>query len=158
MQLYRYYSPSELLSIGDFSGRLQLALDRMDWTVADLAKALTAKHQVVAPWLKGTPPGGAYMVRLPGVLGVNGHWLLTGEGVELPPEVAPEIEQAKAEGVGLAMRAFRETTETMLSGLEAGLLKPSGQGLSPADAQRLRHAADQVAKTQTGTRSRRRQG
>ena len=35
---------------------------------------------VVGSWLKGSMPGGEYMLRLPGALGVDGHWLLTGEG------------------------------------------------------------------------------
>lgn len=34
----------------------------------------------VGGWLKGALPSGETMLRLPSALGVDGHWLLTGEG------------------------------------------------------------------------------
>lgn len=59
----------------------------------DLAAQIPAGAGTVNAWLKdGAMPGGRHMVRLPEVLGVSGHWLLTGQGPkDLPMTPDPAI-------------------------------------------------------------------
>lgn len=46
-----------------------------------LAQLLETSPGTVHPWFaRRAMPGGKYMIRLPKILGVDGHWLLTGKG------------------------------------------------------------------------------
>jgi len=46
----------------------------------DLAERLGVRQATVSAWFQNTQlPGGLTMLRLPDTLGVDGHWLLTGE-------------------------------------------------------------------------------
>lgn len=46
-----------------------------------LAQLLGASPATTHSWFRRRSlPGGRHMIRLPEILGVNGHWLLTGEG------------------------------------------------------------------------------
>lgn len=54
------------------------------------------------PWRDGAIPSGEMMLRLPKALGVDGHWLLTGEGSMLP------IDQGEAEQKIQQMREILE--------------------------------------------------
>lgn len=48
---------------------------------ADLARELGVGVATVSEWFtRGRVPNGDVMLRLPAVLSVNGHWLLTGDG------------------------------------------------------------------------------
>lgn len=50
-------------------------------TQADLARELGLGVATVSEWFtRGRVPNGDVMLRLPRTLGVNGHWLLTGDG------------------------------------------------------------------------------
>lgn len=62
--------------------------DRFLWATAKagigpwrLAQLLETSPGTVHPWFaRRAMPGGKYMIRLPKILGVDGHWLLTGKG------------------------------------------------------------------------------
>jgi transcriptional regulator with XRE-family HTH domain len=48
---------------------------------ADLARELGVGMATVSEWFtRGRVPNGDVMLRIPGALGISGHWLLTGEG------------------------------------------------------------------------------
>lgn len=54
-------------------------------TQAELAKALDVDRSRVSRWfnpdaVQGEVPGADYLPLLPDLLGVDGHWLLTGDG------------------------------------------------------------------------------
>ena len=85
-----------------FGGRLCIALHRKGLSQRALAEALggeerAASGSAVNAWfVHGKLPEGKYMLKLPGLLGVSGHWLLTGEG---PMEPKPGEIDSYAEGL-----------------------------------------------------------
>jgi HTH-type transcriptional regulator, cell division transcriptional repressor len=65
----------------DFVDRLRAALDDAGITQSRLAQELDVRPATVSDWLtRKSIPGGEAMMRLPAILHVDGHWLLTGEG------------------------------------------------------------------------------
>jgi transcriptional regulator with XRE-family HTH domain len=57
----------------------------------ELARRVGAAGPTVIEWFtRGALPDGEKLARLPEALGVNGHWLLTGEGSMLPPGAGPD--------------------------------------------------------------------
>lgn len=86
--------------------RIQEAMKAARMRPADLARALDIGAATISEWFgKGSLPSAAVLQRLPGALGVSGHWLLTGTG-PLQPD-SEESAQAKLE----AIRRIIETTE-----------------------------------------------
>lgn len=58
-----------------------MALDRKGLGQNELAEMVGASSGAASGWFsKGTYPGGNFIVQLPELLDVDGHWLLTGEG------------------------------------------------------------------------------
>jgi len=69
------------VELSAFFERLRQVLDDQGMSQADLARELGVGVATVSEWFtRGRVPNGDVMLRLPGALGVNGHWLLTGEG------------------------------------------------------------------------------
>jgi transcriptional regulator with XRE-family HTH domain len=69
------------VELSAFFERLRRALDDRAMSQADLARELNVGVATVSEWFtRGRVPNGDVMLRLPGALRVNGHWLLTGEG------------------------------------------------------------------------------
>lgn len=67
-------------AISGFRTRLREALERREMSQTELARQLEVRVATVNEWLnRGTMPSGPVMLRLPGILEVDGHWLLTGE-------------------------------------------------------------------------------
>lgn len=67
-------------AISSFRTRLREALERKGMSQTELARQLGVRVATVNEWLnRGTMPSGPIMLRLPGILGLDGHWLLTGE-------------------------------------------------------------------------------
>lgn len=80
-----------------FAYRLEKVLRERGISQNQLARALSVRGKrvytsVVNRWLprhdqedwRPILPSGEYMLRLPEILGVDGHWLLTGQGEMLP--------------------------------------------------------------------------
>jgi transcriptional regulator with XRE-family HTH domain len=62
-----------------FCTRLREAMQGRGLTQTQLARHLDVRDATVSDWFnRGTMPSGSVMLRLPEVLGVDGHWLLTG--------------------------------------------------------------------------------
>jgi transcriptional regulator with XRE-family HTH domain len=69
------------VELSAFFERLRQVLDDRGLSQADLARELGVGVATVSEWFtRGRVPNGDVMLRLPGALQVNGHWLLTGEG------------------------------------------------------------------------------
>ena len=69
------------MELPGFYERLRQRLEELRMTQTDLARELGIGVATVSEWFtRGRVPNGDVMLRLPRVLGVNGHWLLTGEG------------------------------------------------------------------------------
>jgi len=69
------------VELSAFFERLRQVLDDQGLSQADLARELGVGVATVSEWFtRGRVPNGDVMLRLPGALRVNGHWLLTGEG------------------------------------------------------------------------------
>lgn len=91
-----------------FAGRLALAMTRKSLKQTGLAKKIGALQGVVQRWLTTDKlPEGKYMVKLPGVLGVSGHWLLTGVLPIEPPGEEPDLQATYTAGWFLAQDAAR---------------------------------------------------
>lgn len=64
-----------------FAGRLRVAMKANDLNASQLAALLDTSPSRTKAWLDGDSlPGGEHMTKLPGVLHIDGHWLLTGDG------------------------------------------------------------------------------
>jgi len=69
------------VELSAFFERLRQVLDDRAMSQADLARELGVGVATVSEWFtRGRVPNGDVMLRLPRVLDVNGHWLLTGDG------------------------------------------------------------------------------
>jgi transcriptional regulator with XRE-family HTH domain len=69
------------VELSAFFERLRQVLADRGLSQADLARELNVGVATVSEWFtRGRVPNGDVMLRLPGALRVNGHWLLTGEG------------------------------------------------------------------------------
>ena len=65
----------------DLPQRLRVAAKRAGLSQAALATILDVSRWTVSDWFAGRyGPRARLMVQLPDVLGVSGHWLLTGRG------------------------------------------------------------------------------
>lgn len=60
------------------------------------------------------------MAKIPAALGVNGHWLLTGEGPMEPPGEQPDIELARREGAMQAATAIQAAIDAVAADLIRG--------------------------------------
>jgi transcriptional regulator with XRE-family HTH domain len=99
------------VGLSDFGVRLKEALDYAGMTQTALARALSVNLPTVNRWLnRGVIPDGESLLKLPGVLQVDGHWLLTGDGdmvrTPLPAETQKLLDDVaqlldKARGVSL---------------------------------------------------------
>jgi hypothetical protein len=84
----------------NFGKRLKRALDQSPLSSQSaLAVKLDVRPSTVTAWVLGDAlPEGKHMIRLPGLLRVSGHWLLTGEQ---PMAVATGSELLRLEVVGV---------------------------------------------------------
>lgn len=62
-----------------------------------LADLLGTRSSTVNGWVKqGVPPTADLLAKVPAALGINGHWLLTGEGQMDPPKEAVDLEAERS--------------------------------------------------------------
>lgn len=110
-----------------FADRLDRALTHAGMNQSELARALKSQPHRVGAWVNdGVIPSSKHLMRLPELLGVSGHWLLTGDGPMIPED--PERE----------LRAYREIVE-IVRRVEA---TPSVPDTHPAEAALERHLRD----------------
>jgi transcriptional regulator with XRE-family HTH domain len=102
----------------DFHNRLKQVLHDRGTTQSELARLLGVRAATVSDWFRqGTMPGGAVMLRLPALLKVDGHWLLTGEGDQWrDSSVAGGTEQGAA-GDSLADDAADQVRDLLVAAL-----------------------------------------
>lgn len=114
-----------------FAARLARAIERAPLNRTEIAKELSefedlgTKPGRISEWtatVKPSLPDGRVMLLLPGILGVSGHWLLTGQGPMIPDEedvdaaryrVVKQVVEAldsdwMTEGIALALEQLAE--------------------------------------------------
>lgn len=85
-------------SNGQFAVRLGLALSSARISQAELSEALGVQQATVSDWCIGKAlPAGSSMARLPELLSVSGHWLLTGDG---PMHADPSEDSVRLQVIG----------------------------------------------------------
>ena len=68
-----------------FRDRLRRAMDASGLEYQAIARAAGVNRPGTgSAWLRDSIPGGRALLRLPHILGVSGHWLLTGDGPMRP--------------------------------------------------------------------------
>ena len=113
-----------------FLERLRQGLDARGMSRADLARELGVGVATVSEWFtRGRVPHGDVMLRLPHALGVNGHWLLTGEGPR-------ELEWGEGDAY---LRGVRDTLARMGASLDEvarhfGTASGDGDGIAALPA------------------------
>jgi transcriptional regulator with XRE-family HTH domain len=95
-----------------FCLRLREGMKGRSMSQTMLARQLGVRDATVSDWFnRGTMPSGSVMLRLPDVLGVDGHWLLTGKpspGNSKGPRALGEEERAQvATLMDIALRIVR---------------------------------------------------
>jgi transcriptional regulator with XRE-family HTH domain len=107
------------VELSAFFERLRQVLDDRGLSQADLARELGVGVATVSEWFtRGRVPNGDVMLRLPGALRVNGHWLLTGEGpreLEEAPHGDPYLRGA-SDAIQRLQQAVEEVSRRFGSG------------------------------------------
>lgn len=119
----------------------------------ELARQLGVRVATVNEWLnRDTMPGGAIMVHLPGILSVDGHWLLTGERRTLQGRDELEMEQlqrasALLNEALLVLNARRAGRAVGRSGRPGRIRKPRTGGRTSPEAVEGHHRGGEPAET-----------
>lgn len=113
-----------------FARRLTTALNASDRTQRDIAKELGVREATISAWkhtTEGSLPEGEHMIRLPALLNVSGHWLLTGEGAmrQTTEDSAERLELISALAVGGI--SVRDMTPELLEQARDAAQKTSAQ-------------------------------
>lgn len=129
-------------------------MERAEISGNELARRLETSQSTVQGWTAGrSHPGGEYLVQLPGILRVSGHWLLTEEGPIEPPgeETTGPYAQAKREADMVVRERLVRALETITQELreeQAAATSPA-----PAMARVIQEAGDVVRDDQARRRS-----
>jgi hypothetical protein len=130
-----------------FGGRLRRALDQSTIpSQSSLAIRLGVREATISAWIADDAlPEGKLMVQLPTLLGVSGHWLLTGER---PMTVAAGTELLQLEVVGVVCdgRLDDATLRRILADAEKLTPLPAA-GLESAIERRASGARETVRET-----------
>ena len=124
------------MSIGDrkaeLGDRIQEAMEEAGMNQDSLADAVGAGQSTVNAWLKGrTFPSGQYLIQMPGLFNVSGHWLLTGHQPKRVGREPEALRDAYNTGWREAMASIRRTASDVPAA--AGPALPtSGGPSSPA--------------------------
>lgn len=98
--------------------RLRQAFERWGGSQSELAAKIGAAKGTVSDWFnpKKEPeaivPDGERMAKLPSVLGVSGHWLLTGEGPSVPGGEGA-LKRAQQAGAGTVLAEMARIIEQL---------------------------------------------
>lgn len=88
-----------IVDLSTLGGRISYAMGLKGWDAKRLAKELASEASSVGRWIVGErTPGGDMLMRMPGVLDVSGHWLLTRQGDMQPPQTPAGFDEAFAQG------------------------------------------------------------
>lgn len=119
--------------VKEFKQRFRFALSLSGKGQNELGREIEASNSIVSDWLDETTdtlPGGAFLIRLPKALGIDGHWFLTGQG-----HFSDKISEPKAQvqqGVNLAVAVMRQTLEGLTGGDAARVVRASDGARSAA--------------------------
>lgn len=95
-----------------------LVLRETTLTQAEIADQVGVSQASVSEWRRGVSlPSAEKLAQLTMVLGVSGHWLLTGEGPVEPAGASPDIERVRSETESLMKLRFSEMLRLMVERL-----------------------------------------
>lgn len=127
--------------------RFRLAFERLGISKQELASRLGVAQPTAVEWFsRDRLPDADVVARLPDVLGVNGHWLLTGDGTQAPPghgkETTDQAMRLGAQSVIADLRRYvadlMERWDATARGKEAAALvrQRAKQGAGPPGQRR----------------------
>ena len=116
-------------SIGITSPSTVAAVARSGLSQQQLAKRLGTSQSTVNGWISGrNVPAGDFLLRLPELLGISGHWLLTGEEpIEPPLATGRDAEWIRYEAIAQDLR------RRVLAAVEAALATESPRVMRVAE-------------------------
>lgn len=135
-----------------FKQRLRHALALSGKGQNEVAREVGASQSVASEWFDEaveTLPGGRFLIRLPGALRVNGHWLVTGEGQWHPEPKSGRKDVLLMEGIEIGVRSTIAEMKKTITGVEDQL----DQALQSATA-RARAAFEDAAADAAGAAER----
>ena len=118
-----------------FKERLTKAIEGSGQPKGEIAKAMGVHHTRVSKWLATGVMELNYLLKLPGVLGIDGHWLLTGEGeMRRQPKTVGEAALAQMFAIMDGVRRMGVHTELSEDRIieEAKLASASVAAVAPA--------------------------
>ncbi len=97
--------------------RLHKAIADARLSHAELARQTGLAKGTISAWKRNQGlPKGAALLQLPAILGVNGHWLLTGEGAQEPPNGQPMLARAiEASGARVALSQVERAVHDLMT-------------------------------------------
>lgn len=128
--------------------RLRYALALSQKAQNQVAREVGASSSVASAWLdldNDVLPGGKFLMRLPKALGVNGHWLITGEGSWHPLPTSGRRDVLLMEGVEIGARMVAAEVELGLQRAKDELALETGRAISRARAAAEDAASDEGA-------------
>jgi hypothetical protein len=109
-----------------FKDRLRFALELSGLGQNEAARKVKASQSVASKWFDSstdTLPGGRFVGRLARILGINGHWLVTGEGHWHNAPVSGRKDVTHAQGVEVGMRTVMARVRHALDEAEGDLTR-----------------------------------
>jgi len=147
-------------AITGFRTRLRDALERKGMSQTELARQLGVRVATVNEWLnRGTMPSGPIMLRLPGILALDGHWLLTGErrmsaGAEHPTLERHDRVAALLQEALHLLNAPEEAAGAEAAGEVGRVRRPrEDERLALEAVERHRRAREQIARSRARRKS-----
>jgi hypothetical protein len=110
--------------VRQFKDRLRFALELSGLGQNEVARKVRASQSVASKWFDpetDTLPGGRFVGRLARILGINGHWLVTGEGHWHNAPVSGRKDVTHAQGVEVGMRTVMAHVRRALDEAEVDL-------------------------------------
>ena len=117
-----------------FLARLQTAMELRELSQLELGRRAKCAQSAISDWFgRGSMPTANVLLKMPKILKVSGHWLLTGEG-PMTPFIGERDVQKRDSAMG-ALQALT-TVELLVAQEKAAWIKREHEALWPEKAKK----------------------